>query len=210
MKEWRCFHCDEVFTNYEAAAAHFGVQIDSCADEVACKLTTQEKTLVEMLREAQAELRRYHQEDTEQFRMFYALGASHGTALRQEEEKGYQRGLRDSGWLTVEEWPDVNWGSIIHAQREVVAWASVVFPKRTPINTVAKAYEELAEAAREPDSALELADVFILLLDLAHLNGIDLPRAIAQKMVINQQRQWQWNDRTGLAQHLKNNREPQS
>lgn len=93
---WRCFHCTEVFTDREAAADHFGVQIDGCADDVACKLNAKDGLLLKMLREAQRELRQYHQEDTAAFRQFYALGADHTTALRREEEKGYARGLEDA------------------------------------------------------------------------------------------------------------------
>lgn len=94
-REWRCFHCDEVFTDIDAAADHFGVQIDGTADEVACKLNATDGLLVKMLREAQEELRRYRQEDHEAYRQFYALGAEHATALHREEEKGYARGLAD-------------------------------------------------------------------------------------------------------------------
>lgn len=93
---WRCFHCGEVFTDRESAAAHFGVQIDGCADDVACKLNATEGLLVKMLREAQMELRQYHEEDNAAFRQFYALGAEHSTAMRREEEKGYSRGLEDA------------------------------------------------------------------------------------------------------------------
>lgn len=93
---WRCFHCAEVFTDREAAADHFGVQIDGCADDVACKLNATDGLLLKMLREAQQELRQYHQEDNAAFRQFYVLGADHATALRREEEKGYARGLEDA------------------------------------------------------------------------------------------------------------------
>lgn len=95
-ESWRCFHCDEVFTDRAAAADHFGVQIDGCADDVACKINAVDGQLVSMLREAQSELRQYHQEDNEAFRQFHALGAEHATELRREEEKGYARGLEDA------------------------------------------------------------------------------------------------------------------
>lgn len=102
-KSWRCFHCDEVFTDRQAAADHFGVQIDGLADEVACKINATDGQLVSMLREAQAELRQYHQEDNAAFRQFYALGADHSTALRREEEKGYARGLEDGRRMTADD-----------------------------------------------------------------------------------------------------------
>jgi len=94
-REWRCFHCDEVFTDQDAAADHFGVQIDDMADEVACKLSANDGLIIKMLREAQEELRRYHQEDNESYRTFYALGVEHETKMRRVEEEGYVRGLKD-------------------------------------------------------------------------------------------------------------------
>lgn len=56
-REWRCFHCDEVFTNAEAAAKHFGVAQDhrpGCVE----KLTAPEKNLVLALRGICDEFRR--------------------------------------------------------------------------------------------------------------------------------------------------------
>lgn len=95
-KEWRCFHCDEVFTDRNAAADHFGVQIDGHADDVACRINATDGLLVSMLREAETELRRYHQEDNAAFMEFYSLGAAHSVAVREAEEKGYARGLEDA------------------------------------------------------------------------------------------------------------------
>lgn len=92
-KQWRCFHCDEVFTDVEAAADHFGAQIDGTA---ACKLSATDGLLVKMLREAQSDLRKYHQEDDAHCREFYALGAEHAAALIRAEQTGYDRGLADA------------------------------------------------------------------------------------------------------------------
>lgn len=93
---WRCFFCDEVFTDREAAADHFGVQIDGLADEPGCKLNAAEGGLLKILREFQTELAKYHEEDHESYRTFHALGAEHQVALQREEEKGYARGLADA------------------------------------------------------------------------------------------------------------------
>lgn len=95
-REWRCFHCDEVFTDKEAAADHFGVQIDGLADDCACKLNAKDGLILKMLREAQVDLRRYHEEDTALIREVYKLGGDHVTNARQQEELGYARGLRDA------------------------------------------------------------------------------------------------------------------
>jgi len=91
-KEWRCFHCDEQFTDPTEAMEHFG---DQLYDTPACQLTKDEKGLVGLLREAHFQLRRYQSEDSASYREFYSLGSAHSTALMREEEKGYARGLRD-------------------------------------------------------------------------------------------------------------------
>lgn len=93
---WRCFHCGDIFTDEHEAAMHFGVQIDGVADDVACKLNAGENLILEMLRESQAELRRYHEEDTNLIREVWGLGAKSATEIRNAEETGYARGLRDA------------------------------------------------------------------------------------------------------------------
>jgi hypothetical protein len=86
QQSWRCFHCDEVFTDSEQAALHFGV---NQAQKTACQFDVKE------LRETEALMRRYQEEDTDLHRELYALRSKHQTDLRREEEKGYARGLKD-------------------------------------------------------------------------------------------------------------------
>ena len=50
---------------------------------------------------------------------------------------------------------------------------------------------------------LEFADVAILLFDIAHLKGIDIGKAISDKMEINKKRVWGIDRHTGLMSHLK-------
>lgn len=95
--EWRCFHCGDVFTEREDAAHHFGLDT---LDEPGCKLNELEGGILALYREAQVELAKYREEDNAAFREFYSLGADHSTALRREEEKGYERGLRDGRTLS--------------------------------------------------------------------------------------------------------------
>lgn len=58
---------------------------------------------------------------------------------------------------------------------------------------------ELLSAETE-DNPLEIADCAILLLDYAHLAGIDLEAAIRTKLDINRQRTWRIAP-TGAMQH---------
>jgi hypothetical protein len=81
-----------VFTDRDSAAEHFGkTQIETPA----CVLSKDEKGLVGLLREALEELRDFRNEDDRSSRFFYEIGARHSREQREEEEKGYARGLRD-------------------------------------------------------------------------------------------------------------------
>lgn len=90
--EWRCFHCDEVFTDTAAAKDHFGYDLLA---EPGCKLNEIEGGLLGIVRRQEERLDAYHREDTASYREFYSLGADHSQALRREEEKGYAKGLAD-------------------------------------------------------------------------------------------------------------------
>jgi hypothetical protein len=93
VREWRCFFCDEVFTDERAAANHFG---DTVCSEPLCKLAQVDGGMASVVADLATELDRYRREDNESFREFYRLGADHSVALRAEEQKGYDRGLADT------------------------------------------------------------------------------------------------------------------
>lgn len=102
-KTWRCFFCDEVFTRRKDASEHFGC-FDSCeADIPACKIAAHEGHLVHYIRTLEGELRRYRDEDSDVMRSIMTLESEHAAALRNEEEKGYARGLADGRVLPRDE-----------------------------------------------------------------------------------------------------------
>lgn len=90
---WRCFHCDEVFYSRETAAEHFGYD-ESCTP--ACKLSGTARHLVSIIRDQERELRSYRSEDTKLLRAIWSMEADNRQALIREEEKGYNRGVRDA------------------------------------------------------------------------------------------------------------------
>lgn len=92
-REWRCFHCDEVFTDPKAAANHFGV--DHVGNETLCQMAQVDGGIARVIADLAEELQRYRSEDNASYREFYALGADHSQALIREEQKGYDRGLAD-------------------------------------------------------------------------------------------------------------------
>jgi hypothetical protein len=77
--EWRCFHCDEVFTDREKAAEHFGKHEML---QPACTIDVAEYRRMEEVNS------RHCAEDTELHREIYRMSADHATALRREEESG--------------------------------------------------------------------------------------------------------------------------
>lgn len=90
---YRCFFCKEDLTGVDAEL-HFGRQAESIP---ACKIKLPgEHALLRALRNAEDLLNRYHAEDSDIIQAMHSMSADHRTALRQEEEKGYSRGLRDA------------------------------------------------------------------------------------------------------------------
>lgn len=87
-------------------------------------------------------------------------------------------------------------------QDRITKWADEKFPERHTADILLKLYEEIGEYARDPKSALELGDVMILLLDVANRNGIDIHRAVEEKMDINEARAWRVDAATRIMRHV--------
>jgi len=84
----------------------------------------------------------------------------------------------------------------------VFEWAESAFPDRTDASMFLKLYEEVAETIRSGGDPMEVADLFILLLDYAVRHEIDLERHIRVKLAINRKRTWHVNS-TGTMSHDK-------
>jgi len=87
-------------------------------------------------------------------------------------------------------------------QDRITRWADTNFPNRTTADILLKLYEEVGEYARNPKAALEMGDIMILLLDVAHKNGIDVHKAIEDKMDINEKRGWKVDENTRIMRHV--------
>ena len=83
--------------------------------------------------------------------------------------------------------------SIDRLADDVFQWASSVFPDRTDSSMFIKMFEELAEVIRSNGDHLEVADLFIMLLDYAKRKEMDIEMAIRVKLQINSTRQWRVN-----------------
>jgi NTP pyrophosphatase (non-canonical NTP hydrolase) len=93
--------------------------------------------------------------------------------------------------------------SVQELQAEIAEWADGLNPDRTALSLIAKMLEEVGEliASDRQDDPLELADVLILALDLAHIKGIDVADAVKRKMLVNRMRQWRIAD-NGAMSHV--------
>jgi len=88
-------------------------------------------------------------------------------------------------------------------QREVSEWAKATFPNQTPSSKLAHMREEFAELVADPTDGEEMADIFILLLNLADMHGFDLMEQARAKMAKNRARKWGKPDERGVCHHIK-------
>ena len=88
-------------------------------------------------------------------------------------------------------------------QDRITKWADTNFPHRTTADILLKLYEEVGEYARNPKAALEMGDIMILLLDVAHTNGRDVHKAVEDKMDINEGREWEVDVNTRIMRHVE-------
>jgi NTP pyrophosphatase (non-canonical NTP hydrolase) len=105
---------------------------------------------------------------------------------------------------------DPRWGHIRDVADYINAWANHAFPGRAPKAALTKlVMEEIPELLThlktegERGIGQELADCFILLMDLAVIWKVDLPNAIRYKMAMNETRQWTKDAETGHYQHIE-------
>ena len=107
---WTCFHCGETFLAPVLARGHFGGDIDA---EPACRIARSDRKLVgtiryleDQIRELEAELANYRDEDGPKDREMMRLRGEHVEALTRAEEIGFARGVADMrrhGWRLNEE-----------------------------------------------------------------------------------------------------------
>lgn len=85
----------------------------------------------------------------------------------------------------------------------ITAWADRMFPDRTADEILRKMLIEVGELIEDRVTPDEYADVVILVLDLASQYGIDIERAVLDKMAVNEHRRWRRDPATGTMQHIE-------
>lgn len=95
---------------------------------------------------------------------------------------------------------------------EIGEWARNTFPNQTAISKtkhMQKEVNELLESLENADdenAIVEMADIFILLVNTASLKGLsfeDLLKVAKNKMRTNKSRTWSTPDKDGVCQHIK-------
>lgn len=86
---------------------------------------------------------------------------------------------------------------------EILPWARATFPQATPYSIAKHLEREAVELAKRPTSPGEMADVGILLYELAAAVGVDLPTAMAEKHAENLRRDWGIPDADGVVEHIR-------
>lgn len=140
-----------------------------------------------------------------------ALALEHGFKLKPQVDGrmalndyviDFARVVYDIGQATAEaEAAAGTVGEIEELTQEVVQWANSAFPDRKPQSALLKLFEETGELVRDPSDAGEYADIFIMLFDLADMHGVDVAKAIRDKLALNRQRTWT-KTATGTLQHI--------
>lgn len=92
-RQWRCFHCDQVFRSEKQAQIHFG--IDQFQTPV-CKLSQAEGDLVQYIRRLEAELELYRNESHELLTAAYSLQFDARRIEPEAEQRGYDKGVNDT------------------------------------------------------------------------------------------------------------------
>lgn len=166
---WRCFHCDEVFTTVDDATNHFGPAIYS---DPACAIDAHR------LRELEAELARYRQEDTDLHRELHCKDSERAQAVIRAEEVGYRRGLIDGHRFPNDAAIAAGVsGEPMCAEREVESTNTDSSPGRASRSTT-PSHQGAAPAQAEPVAALVefqgrdgVRSTFATLLPWAPANG---------------------------------------
>lgn len=82
-------------------------------------------------------------------------------------------------------------------QERITEWSTKTFGERSPLSTAVRANKEMAELLSALENgeietaSNEVADVVIILMQVAERLGMDLNSEVQWKMDVNEERQWE-------------------
>ena len=97
----------------------------------------------------------------------------------------------------------IGWDAL---QRDITKWGEATFDNPTLASRVAHMHKELDEVAASPGDPFEWADVLILLMHGALMEGhtmSSLYHACQAKFAIIQKREWGEPDHQGVVEHVR-------
>lgn len=86
---------------------------------------------------------------------------------------------------------------------EVLEWAQATFPGQLPSSVASHLHDEAGELMEEPGNNEEMADCFLLLIQLAALHGYDILHEARKKFEVNRARKWGTPDARGVVKHIE-------
>lgn len=108
--------------------------------------------------------------------------------------------IRDRQWVLCSS-EAVNRDSLSYILGEAVGWSTKTFPKVEPRAKASHILREAAELYSDPTNPEEMADILILIAHLAAGLGIDLTKAVDDKLRKNMSRTWGKADSEGVIEH---------
>jgi ribA/ribD-fused uncharacterized protein len=88
-------------------------------------------------------------------------------------------------------------------QQKLGAWADKTFPHSDNAAKIEHLKDELKELEETPSDGTEMADMFLILLHLAHSHGVDLLAEADKKLEICEKRKWGTPDERGVSHHIE-------
>ena len=86
---------------------------------------------------------------------------------------------------------------------EVAEWAREKFPEQSGESISVHMLREAEELREKPSDPIEMADVMMLVADLADFYKVDLKKAIREKLVICRKQEWGEADSEGVHEHIR-------
>ncbi len=93
--------------------------------------------------------------------------------------------------------------------KAVTDWGAKTFGdhRRSKVPGILKHLEEeIEELLEDPDSAEEQADCLMLIFQLSRATGVDLEKAVLDKLEINKRRKWARIPGVGYSKHVEEGR----
>ncbi len=92
-KQWRCFHCDQVFTSERWAREHFGNDLYSYP---ACRIKDHEGHLIDYVRKLEAEIHDHRTENHKVLLAAYSMQMDAQRMVPEAEQRGYDKGVSEA------------------------------------------------------------------------------------------------------------------